>query len=435
MKFKMKANRLVLTILLVLTLAASINAQDWPQYQGPKRDNTSSQKGILRTWPATGPEVLWTAPVGPGFGGPVIKDGKVYLLDRDDKTGDIMRCFDFKTGKELWKFSYDAPGSVPFSGSRSVPIADGNYVYSCGHNGDLYCFDANSHKPVWNKNIWKDFGGDRIPMFGISQCPMVYGDMLILASQAPDAGVVAYEKLSGKVKWKTAFLGPVGYVSPTVIKIDGKDHIVMVTASDQGSKGNVVGIDPLTGKILWEFKNWECGYPSTTAVDAGKNKVLVLGGYEVGTIMLQIEKKTDGNYEAKELFRTNEFGAHTQPAILINGYFYSQYTTNDRRDGLVCMSMDGKLMWKTGRAPMFDKGGMILVDGVLLSTDGGTKLYVIDPDPSAFKPVVSAELLKADEGASSEFGGRSQNWAPLALSDGKLLIRNQSRLMCVKVAE
>ena len=154
----------------------------------------------------------------------------------------------------------------------------------------------------------------------------------------------------------------------------------MVTASTEKSNGNVVGIDPLTGKILWEFTNWQCGYPSTTAVDAGKNKVLVLGGYEVGTVMLQIEKKADGTYGATELFRTNEFGAHTQPAILVDGYFYSQYTTNERRDGLVCMSMDGKIMWKTGRSPLFDKGGMILVEDMLLSTDGATKLYLIEPD-------------------------------------------------------
>jgi outer membrane protein assembly factor BamB len=431
----MKNKLFFAAILLLFSSATQINAQDWPQYLGPKRDNTSSQKGILRTWPAGGPEVIWTANVGPGFGGPIIKDGKVYLLDRDDKTGDIMRCFDFKTGKELWKFSYAAPGSVPFAGSRSVPIADGNYVYSCGHNGDLYCFDVNTNKSIWNKNIWTDFGGGRIPMFGVAQCPMIFDDMLILASQAPESGVVAYDKLTGKVIWKTTSVGPVGYVSPTLVKIDGKDHIIMVTASTPDSKGNVVGIDPVTGKILWKFTNWECGYPSTTAVDAGKNKVLVLGGYEVGAVMLKIEKKADGNYGASELFRTNEFGAHTQPAILINGYFYSQYTTNERRDGLVCMSMDGKIMWKTGRAPSFDKGGMILVDGVLLSTDGENKLYVIDPDPSAFKPLASAELLKAKEGTATGFGGRSQNWAPLALSNGNLLIRNQSQLMCVKVAQ
>ncbi len=246
----MNDKRVITTLFLLVAFAACIYAQDWPQYLGSERNSTSPQKGILRTWPAAGPEVLWSTNVGIGYGGPVIKDGKVYLLDRDDKVGDNMRCFELPSGKELWNFSYEAPGTVPFPGSRSVPIVEGNYVYSCGHNGDLYCIDINTHTPLWKKNIWTDFGGSRIPMFGISQCPLIYGDLLILASQAPNAGVVAYEKLTGNVKWTTPTLGPVGYVSPTIIKIDGKDHIVMVTASTRDSKGNVVGIDPLTGKIL-----------------------------------------------------------------------------------------------------------------------------------------------------------------------------------------
>jgi outer membrane protein assembly factor BamB len=113
----------------------------------------------LRSWGADGPEVLWTVSVGRGFGGPVIKDGKVYLLDRDDKVGDNLRCLDLSNGKELWNFAYDAPGSAMFPGSRSVPIVEGNKVYSCGHNGDVYCIDINTRKPVWNKNVWTDFGG------------------------------------------------------------------------------------------------------------------------------------------------------------------------------------------------------------------------------------------------------------------------------------
>jgi outer membrane protein assembly factor BamB len=133
----MKKVKLLFTAIVLIACLSDIFAQDWPQYLGPYRNGTSPEKGILRTWPAGGPEVLWTVNVGPGYGGPVIKDGKVYLLDRDDKTGDIMRCFDFSNGKELWKFSYEAPGSVMFPGSRSVPATDGKYVYSCGHNGDL----------------------------------------------------------------------------------------------------------------------------------------------------------------------------------------------------------------------------------------------------------------------------------------------------------
>jgi outer membrane protein assembly factor BamB len=441
-------SKVMLIAAIVMIVSGSVSA-DWPQYLGPNRNSTSDQKGLLRSWSENGPEVLWTVSVGIGFGGPVIKDGKVYLLDRDNKVGDNLRCLDLSNGKELWNFAYDAPGRVMFPGSRSVPIVEGNNVYSCGHNGDVYCIDINTHKPVWNKNVWTDFGGKRLPIWAITQCPLIYGDLLIILSQAPEAGVVAYNKFTGDIVWKTPNLGNESYASPSVVKIDGKDHVVMVISSTNPfghrelprTLGNVVGIEPLTGKILWEYKQWECHISVPSAVDAGDNKVLIAGGYELGTAMIKVEKKANGSYSATELFKHNNFGDHTKPPILHNGYFYGQFSTNNRRDGLVCMSMDGRIMWKTGRSPDFNKGSMILVDGLILATDGAKTLYLIEPDPSGFKPLASAALL-AEAGTGSEndplasrVGGRTQNWAPLALSDGKLIIRDQSRLMCVKVAQ
>lgn len=434
----MKSKKLISQLVMLFICITNLYAQDWPQYLGPNRNSISDQKGILRTWPATGPEVLWTANIGIGYGGPVVKNGKIYLLDRDDKVGDNLRCFELSSGKELWNFAYDAPGSVSFPGSRSVPVVDSKHVYTCGPYGDLYCIDINTHKPVWNKNVWKDFGGAEIPKWAISQCPLIYGDLLILASQAPQAGVVAYDKLTGKVKWVTPSLGAVGYVSPNIVKIDGKDHVVMVTASERGggSKGKVVGIEPLTGKIIWEFTNWECAIPVPSAVDAGDNKILVTGGYELGALMIKVEKKADGSYGTTELFRTVEFGDQTKTPLFYNGYFYAEYGTNNRRDGLVCMDMNGQIMWKTKKEPDFNKGSMILADGLILATNGGKALYLIEPDPKAFKPVASAELLveqKIDAQAAERYG--IQNWGPIALADGKLLIRDQSRLLCVKVAK
>jgi outer membrane protein assembly factor BamB len=430
-----KICRRIVFLLFCFTAINSTYAQDWPQYLGPNGNSSSPQKGILHSWPQQGPEVLWTVNVGIGFGGPVVKDGKVYLLDRDDKVGDKLRCFDLSNGKELWSFGYDAPGSVMFPGSRSVPVLDGNYIYSCGPYGNLYCIDINTHKPVWNKNVWTDFGGGEIPRWAITQCPIVYGDLLILASQAPQAGVVAYEKLTGKVRWKTTSLGEVGYVSPAIVKVGGASHVVMITASagrgQSASGGKVVGIEPLSGKILWEYTNWQCGIPVPGVIDAGEGRVLITGGYQAGAAMIKIEKKADGKYSVSELYKNPDFGAHTQPPVLVNGYFYAQYTTNERKDGLVCMSMDGQVKWKTGRSPLFDKGGIILADGLLLSTDGSSKLYLIEPDPSGFKPISTAELLKG----TGDQKITNQNWAPLALADGKLLIRDQSRLMCVKVAK
>lgn len=421
-----------------------MNAQDWPQFLGPDRNSKSPQKGLLRSWPEKGPDVLWSVDVGIGYGGPVVKDGKVYLLDRNDEIGDIMRCFSLQTGEELWKHNFNSPGEVSFPGSRSVPVVDDTHVYACGLNGDLLCFDVKTHKLIWNKNVWTDFGGKQIPTWAISQCPVIYNDLLIIASQAPDAGVVAYNKLNGTVVWKTPNIPNIGYVSPKVLKIHGEDQVVMVTSStnpfgNQGgevTKGNVTGIEPRTGKILWKYSNWDCHISVPCPVLIEDNKLLIVGGYERGATMIQVNKKADGSFDTSELFTTLEFGDQTKPPLYHNGYFYAMFRTNQKREGLICMNTEGKIMWKTGRSPMFDRGSMILADGLILATDGMKTLYLIEPDHTAFKPLSKADVL-SEGGANTEgmssVGGSTQNWAPLALADGRLLVRDQSRMVCLKV--
>lgn len=441
----MKTKYLFAVIITLFIFACPIiKAQDWPQFLGPDRDSKSPQKGLLRSWPEEGPEVLWSVNVGIGYGGPVVKNGNVYLLDRDDEIGDIMRCFNLQTGEERWKFSYDSPGSVSFPGSRSVPVVDDKHVYSCGPNGDLYCIDINTHKPVWKKNVWTDFGGEKIPVWAISQCPVIYNDLLIIASQAPEAGVVAYNKQTGDIIWKTPNLGNESYVSPKVLKIHGEDHLVWVTSSTntfankdaEVTMGNVVGLDPATGKTLWMYSNWDCHISVPCPVAAGDNKLLITGGYERGATMIQINKKADGTFDTSELFTTLEFGDQTKPPLFHNGHFYAMYRTNQKRDGLVCMDMEGNIKWKTGRNPNFDRGSMILADGLLLATDGLKTLYLIEPDPAAFKQISKADVL-SEGGANTEgmsrAGGGTQNWAPIALADGKLLVRDQAKMVCVKV--
>ncbi len=406
----MKARIKLITVIVSVFVACAF-AADWPGYYGPKRDSTSTEKGLLRTWPKEGPKVLWMAPVGIGYGGPAVSGGKVYLLDRNDTVGDNLRCLDLSNGKELWSFAYNAPGSFNHPGSRSTPTVDGNNVYTCGPLGDLHCISTSTHKPVWNKNIWKDFGGgsgipsgppgrpprgDRaggpppggglppgggpppgggapgggeLPRWGITQNPLIYRNLLIVASQTSQAGVVAYDKLTGELKWKSAALsGGVGYVSPSIVKVGGDDHLVMIMAGRgfgrNASGGSVNGLDPLSGKALWTYGNWQCGIPVPHAVDAGEGRVLITGGYSAGAAMIKVQKKEDDSCGVTELFKNINFGAHTQPPILYKDHFYAQYTINERSDGLVCMSMDGQVKWKTGEDPLFDKGGMILADGL-----------------------------------------------------------------------
>jgi outer membrane protein assembly factor BamB len=423
-------NMVKLVTVLISLSYGSVLAADWPWLYGLQRNQTSEQKGLLRTWPQEGPKVLWTLPMAVGFGGPAVAGGKVYVLDRDEKVGDTLRVLDLAGGQELWTFAYEAPGAFMFGGSRTTPTVDGEYVYTVGPMGDLHAVSTKTRKPAWRKNIWKDFGGAaELPRWGIVQNPLIYGDLLIVAPQTAEAGVVAYDKRTGALKWKSAALsGLPGYVTPSMVKVAGEDHLVMITGAIGRGKnardGSVNGLDPRSGKVLWSYVNWQCIIPAPQAVDAGQDRVLITGAYGAGSAMIKVEKKGDGTFTVSEVFKNPDFGAHTQPPVMHEGHFYAHYTTNERNDGLAAMSLDGQVKWKTDQQPPFARGGSVLAGGLLLMTDGNTKLYLVEPSPAGFKPLASAVILEAGD-----------NWAPLALAEGKLLVRGQKELKAFQVAQ
>ena len=409
-----------IVIISVLLATNQVFASDWPQYLGPDRNSVSGEKGLLRSWPAEGPKVLWTVPLGEGFGGPAVSESKVYIYDRVDDKVNVLRCFDLMTGNEEWTFSYEAPGSLSWDGSRSVPAIDGNRIYVSDIFGNFHCVDKNTHKALWQKNIWTDFEDTELPKWAIAQNPLVYENMVIIASQTKEAGLVAYDKHNGNIIWKTSKLpGDAGYVSPKVVKINDEDHLVMVSASRYaGSKGAVCGFNPENGNLLWSYE-WKCKTPIPNVTEIGNNQLFVTGGYRAGGALMQIEK--NGNsWAVKEIMISKEFGTHVHPAILYKGHLYSHCTNNQVRNGFMCMDLKGNIKWKTGRNPGFDKGGFVLADDMIISSDGEKMLYLIEPTPTEFKVLAKAELLDT-----------KQSWAPLALSDDKLLIRDQKQMKCV----
>ena len=104
---------------------------------------------------------------------------EVFILDRDSDTGkDVVRCLSLATGKDNWSYSYKAPGKFSHNGSRSVPAVDADYVYTVGALGDFYCISRKTHKPVWKKQLVKDFGGKK-PMWVVAQSPLLYDDLVI----------------------------------------------------------------------------------------------------------------------------------------------------------------------------------------------------------------------------------------------------------------
>lgn len=434
----------VLLVVLCLTVWSSVApGADWPQYLGPNRNAVSPETGLLKSWPESGPEVVWSFPLGEGYSAPAVYEGMAYILDKADKK-DILRCLDLATGKEEWNYSYDAPGSYDHPGSRSVPAVDKDRIYTCGPDGDIYCIDKSTHKPLWNKSLRDGFGNQASLGWGYGQNPLLYQNMLIVAPMTDQVGVASLDPSNGNVIWKSPPLsGNPGYVSPAIVSIGGMDQVVMVSAtkerrgrrrdnannqqsanqpSPDANKGAVVGLDPKTGQQLWSYTGWQCGIPIPNVTAIGGDRFFITGGYQAGSAIFQVSKK-EGAYVAEEILKIKDFGTHCHPPLFYKNHLYGICSTNETRDGLVCMNLEGKIQWKTANDPFFDKGGMLLVDDMMICMDGRDGfLYLIDPTPEGFKPLAKAKMLEPEE-----------IWAPLTLVDGKLLIRDQKQLKCLKV--
>ena len=407
---------LLSAILTGLLLTGSLWAGDWPQFMGPRGNGTSEEAGLARNWPAEGPKVLWTVAVGPGYGGASIYKGEVYLLDRQERQKDVLRVLDLATGKDAWSFAYDAPGDIDHQGSRSTPAVTSKFVYTIGPFGDFYCVDRATHKEVWKKNLLKDYKA-KAPRWAVAQSPMLYKQMVLTAPQAGETGIVAFDQATGKERWRSGGIGPMAYASPLLVNIQGTEQFVIVNAL------GAAGVRAADGKVLWKYAHG-CKIPIPNVTDLGGGKLFVTGAYLAGSAVIQVSGQGD-DWSVKELGRRDQIGGHCHPALLVKEHLYLLCNINERSDGMVCFDSECKLVWQTKNSPNLDKGGSILTgDGLIYQMDGRTgELHIIEPSPAEFKSLAKAKVLDGRE-----------IWGPLALANGKLVLRDQKQMKCLDLA-
>lgn len=409
----------VLRIIVRLAEAAVLSGvgtafgADWPQFMGPNGDGTSPEKGLARTWPESGPKVLWTVPVGKGYGNGAIRDGKLYVLDRADQQRDVLRCLDLETGKEEWNFAYEAPGAISHDGSRSTPAVSPKHVFTIGPFGHLHCLDRATHRVVWKKNLIEEYDA-QAPRWAVAQSPLLYRDTVIVGPQSARAGLVALDQSSGKEVWRSSALGDMAYASPRLVTLDGVDQIAILNP-----KG-VYAVSASDGQSLWDYPH-PCKIPIPNVSVLGRGKLFVTGGYNAGSAIIEVTR-AGSRWTARNVAGIDGIGAHCHPGLVYRDHIYVLCNTNERNDGLVCFDYEGKVVWQTKRDPYLCKGGSILTsDGLIYLMDGAKgELHIIEPSPAGFKSLAQAKLLEGRE-----------IWGPLALSDGRLLVRDQSQMKCV----
>jgi outer membrane protein assembly factor BamB len=411
--------------LVFVVLAPGVSAGDWPQFLGPDRNNICTETDLLAEFPEGGPKVVWQVEVGEGYGGAAILDGEVFLLDRLGNEQDQLRCWALESGEELWSYAYDAPGSLQYDGSRSVPAVDEKYVFTVGPFGDVHCLDRKTKKPAWSLHLLEDYGAE-LPMWGISQSVLLHDDLVIIAPSGPEVGVIACERGSGEVVWESGPIGALCYASPMVATIAGSEEIVVLGVEAQDAT-NTVGLDPGTGDELWRYSDWGRMWPIPGPVDLGGGKLLLSAEYGAGMVVISVEKKGE-KYGASEAVDFREAGtpyyaSQIHQPIQIDGHLYLISNGFDRKHGMVCLSLEGEVKWATKREPNFELGTLLLADGKLFALDGkdGT-LHIIEPDSEVYRELDSA-VVCSGKGI----------WAPMAISEGQLLLRDQKQLSCLDI--
>jgi outer membrane protein assembly factor BamB len=382
---------------------------DWAEFRGANRSGEVHGLKIATDWETNPPKQLWRHRIGPAWSSMLVIGDRVVT---QEQRGDVeyVVCLDAATGNEVWAHQdstrwYDAQGGA---GPRSSPSFSEGRVYTLGGTGKLNCLDAASGNVCWSRDIAADSGASP-PMWGFSSTPLVVdGVVIVYAGGKGEKGLLAYRDKTGEPAW-TAASGPVSYSSPQVVTVRGKRQVAFL--SDTG----LVGLDPVSGKRLWEHKAvgnqiWRVALPRQLD-ETG----IVFGSEDLGLVRIELaqaQATPESRWDSRALRPAyNDF-------VSQDGYIYGF------DEGFFCCldAATGKRQWKGGR---YGHGQVLLIADqrvLLVVTEAGEAVLV------AAKPDHHEELgrFKAIDG---------KTWNHPAIAQGNLYVRNAEEIACYRLTE
>jgi outer membrane protein assembly factor BamB len=396
---------LALGCVSILTAATG----DWPQWRGPKRDNLSTETGLLKDWPVDGPKLAWRASgMGGGYSTVSIADGKIFTMGDHGDVADAM-ALDME-GKTLWTTKVGKAGGSTAAGTRSTPTVDGDRVYVLGQYGDLLCLEAGTGKEVWHKNLQHDLSG-QMGGWGYSESPVIDGNQLVCTPGGKQGALAAFDKKTGDVLWRSKdFTDGAQYSSLMVSEIGGTHQYVVFT-------GNSVAGIGADGKVLWKVeRKGKTAMCPTPIVDG--NMVFVTSGYGVGCNMFKVTG-SGADFKAEQVYENKDMQIHHGDVVDLKGNIYGA------TDGgsLVCMAIkDGSVLWKN---KCVGKGSIAYADGMLyVRAEGSGDVALVEANSTEYKE--HGRLKQPDR-------GKERAWAHPVIAGGKLYLRDMDNLFCYDI--
>ena len=383
-------------------------SQEMSQWRGSNRDGQYESSGLLKKWPDAGPKLLWHYDeLGDGHASAAITATHVYTAGVDGDQGFVI-AFDH-SGKQLWKKNYAKEWMDNYDGVRGTPLVHEGLLYMMSGHGELVAMSAESGDIVWTKNVLKDYDGRNL-RWGITENLLINGDMLFCTPGGEDANVIALNKKTGDLIWKTKANGEKSaYCSPILIKLKKRSLMVTHTGS------SIVGIDTRNGEMMWRFahKNQYNIHPNTPLYHEGC--LFCFSGYGKGGVMLQLSEEGES---VKEVWRNASLDNQMGGAVLVDGKIYGSGHNNRK---WFCLD------WKTGEelfaSKMLAKGNVICADGMLYCYGDNGEIGLVDISDASFKKVSSFRVPY----------GSKQHWAHLVIHNNRMYVRHGNAFMVYEI--
>ena len=398
----------------------SVLTGSWSGFRGHDRSGIANDsRQLARTWPQEGPPVLWSIELGEGYAGAAVSGAA--------STCSITTTSIKPTPSVVspWMMVARSGGTVTRGGhrnhgmSRTVPAIVDNYVITIGPRCHVACWDATTGDCHWMIDLVRDYGATE-PRWYTGQCPLIDQGRLILAP-CGEAMLLAVDYPTGEVLWKSpnprgwqmthASVMPMDYDGQRWYVYCGSGGVAAVTAT-------VVccGIRP-------SGRRRSPRVPRRSILPDGQ--IFLCSGYgrTLGSLMLRVQASGDQLVPTSVFTLTPEkFNSEHHTPIVFGDHLYG---VRKRGGGqLVCLDLQGAELWNSG-ADRFGHGPYLIADGILYVMDDHGGLTMADASPVGYHRLGRYEV----------FADGHDAWGPMAIVQGRLIVRDMTRMTCVDVSQ
>jgi outer membrane protein assembly factor BamB len=346
-----------------------------------------------------------------------VRNGRVYVIDYDqEQLGDSIRCFSLDDGREIWRYFYPVKIKRQHGMSRTVPAVTDDVVVTLGPKCHVTCLDARTGALRWRMDLVRDYGA-KVPPWYAGQCPLIDDNKAVIGVGGR-ALIMAVDCNSGDVVWETPNPRQSVMTHSSIVPVTFDGQRMFVYCAGKG----VVGVDAQDGYLLWEYPDWHINIANVpTPVVVGDGRIFLSGGYNAGSMMLQLRKEGD-SIKAQSLYHLGPevFGAGQQTPILYKDHIYGVRPDEQ----LVCLDLQGRVLWTSTIEHKFGIGPFVIANGLLYVMDDEGILTLVQADSGAYVQLARAKVLEGPDA-----------WGPMAVVDGRLLARDLKRMVCLDIGQ